>query len=415
MTTGRRTRSAGPAPSRQLAGLRIRLAESEETLRALRTGDVDTVVVPGRRGPQVFTLQGAEQAYRVLIECMNEGALTLTRDKTILYANQCFATMVKSPLEQVTGGSFRRYLSAADTAKLRSLIRRAGRAGRAGRAASKLQVLLHRADDSWMPAQISIRSLAQSGLGRAAVGMVVTDMTEVRRNEEMLRALTGRVVEVQEAERGRVALELHDDVTQLLCAVLVRSQALAVSLSGTSGPAEEEALRLRDMLGRAAREVERISRGLRPGVLDQLGLVAVVRSAGTAFAERTGVTVRMACVELTARLPADAELALYRILQEALTNAEQHARAGRVTVRLTQHRAFVQLSVTDDGVGFDPDRRRARPKTKRGLGLLGMRERSAYVGGDLEVRSAPGDGTTIRARVPFANDGTGRLLTEASK
>ncbi len=91
------------ASSRELVELRARLVEAEETLRAIRTGDVDTLMVPGKLGPQVFTLQGAEHAYRVLIESMNEGALTLTADMMILYANQCFARMVGCPLEQVMG------------------------------------------------------------------------------------------------------------------------------------------------------------------------------------------------------------------------------------------------------------------------------------------------------------------------
>src|SRR5204862_7807662 len=121
--------SSGLAPSRELAELRVRLAETEETLRATLAGEVDSLVVVGKRGPQVFTLQGAEHAYRVLIESMSEGALTLTADKMILYANQCFARMVKFPLEQVTGSSFRRFLSAEDRAKLQPLLKRAGPSG----------------------------------------------------------------------------------------------------------------------------------------------------------------------------------------------------------------------------------------------------------------------------------------------
>jgi PAS domain S-box-containing protein len=118
------------------------------------SGEVDSVMVAGKQGPQVFTLEGAEHAYRVLIESMNEGALTLTADKTILYANQCFARMVKCPLEQVTGSSFRRFLSAEDRATLRPLLKRADKSG------SKIQVLLNAGDGSQMPAQISIRPLA---------------------------------------------------------------------------------------------------------------------------------------------------------------------------------------------------------------------------------------------------------------
>jgi PAS domain S-box-containing protein len=392
--SARPQRSSLPALSLQLAELRARLADAEETLRAIRSGEVDAVVVAGKEGPQVFTLQGAEHAYRVLIESMNEGALTLTADKVILYANQCFARMVKCPLEQVIGSSFRRFLSAQDRATLRPLLKRAAQLG------SKIQVVLHALDGSQMPAQISIRPLPKNGLNRATIGMVVTDMTEPRRNEEMLRALSHRLVQVQEAERGRVALELHDHITQLLCAILVRSQALANKLSARDGPSKREAMKLREMLGHTAEEVQRISRNLRPSVLDALGLVAVLRDAGTEFAKRTGVSLKLACAHLTARLPADTELTLYRILQEALNNVEKHSRARHVAVHLTQRGAFVQLAIHDDGIGFDPDRHPAKRKGKGGLGLLGMRERATYAGGTLKVKSVRRAGTEIEVRIP---------------
>ena len=187
---------------------------------AIRTGQVDAVVVAGDQGPQVFTLEGAEQVYRALIESMNEGALTLTANKTILYANQCFARMVKCPLEQVMGSSFRRFLSAADRETLRTLLKQTHQSG------SQIQVVLNASDGSQMPAQISIQPLAKNGFNRATIGMVVTDMAESRNNEQRLRALSQGLVQAQETERGRVALELHDHITQLLCAILVRSQAL---------------------------------------------------------------------------------------------------------------------------------------------------------------------------------------------
>ncbi len=391
-----------------LSKLRTRLAEAEEALRAIRSGEVDAVVGAGKSGSQVFTLEGAEHAYRVLIESMNEGALTLTADKMILYANQCFARMVKCPLEQVMGSSFRRFLADEDRASLRALLKRADKSG------SKIQVVLHAGDGSQVPAQISIRPLAMDGFNRATIGMVVTDMTAVRRNEELLRALSHRLVQAQEAERGRVALELHDHITQLLCAILVRSQALADKLSARDGPSKREAIKLRQMLGHTAEEVERISRDLRPSVLDELGLAAVLRDASTEFAERTGVSLKLACVQLTARLPADTELTLYRILQEALKNVEQHARARHVTVRLRRQGDFVQLAINDDGIGFDPDHHPAKRKRKGGLGLLGMRERAMYVGGALNVESARGTGTTILAQVPLFDSthvGGGRSRT----
>jgi len=402
----RPTRATAGAPSGEFAELHARLAEAEETLRAIRSGEVDAVVVAGKEGPQVFTLEGAEHAYRVLIESINEGALTLTADKMILYANQCFARMVKRPLEQVIGSSFRQFLSAEDRAKLRPLIKRPGKSG------SKIQVLLIAGDGSQMPVQISIRPLAKNGFKRATFGMVVTDMTEARRNEEMLRALSQRLVEAQETERGRVALELHDRITQLLCAILVRSQTLADKLPARDGPSKREAMKLREMLGKAAEEVERISRNLRPSALDELGLAAVLRGTSTEFADRTGVSVKLACVQLTARLPADTELTLYRIFQEALKNVEKHARARHVTVCLRQQGGFVQLAIKDDGIGFDPNHHPAKRKGKGGLDLFSMRERATYVGGALIVKSAPRAGTEIVARIPLPPGATAAKGTD---
>jgi PAS domain S-box-containing protein len=390
------------APSGELVKLRVRLAETEETLRAIRSGEVDAVVVAGKQGPQVFTLEGAEHAYRVLIESMNEGALTLTAGAVILYANQCFAKMVKRPLEQVTGSSFRRFLSAADRAALRPLLKRVTKSG------SKIQALLHAGAGSKIPVQISIRPLAKNGFNGATIGLVVTDMTEARRNEEMLRALTHRVVQVQEAERGRVALELHDNITQYLCAVLARWQALANKLPAREKASRGEVMKLSEMLGQTVEEVQRIARNLRPSVLDELGLVPALRATCTEFADRTGVALKLACKRLTARLPAEAELALYRILQNALENVEKHARARHVTVCLRQ-RAFIQLTINDDGIGFDPDHHAAGRKRKGGLGLLSMRERATYVGGDFKIKSVRGAGTEIEVLIPLPPRGAAAI------
>ncbi len=392
MKTVRRRRSV-PKP-RQLAALRLRLAEAEEALRAIRRGEVDAVVVTGRRGRQVFTLHGAEHAYRVLIESMNEGALTLTANKTILYANQCFAKMVRCPLAQVMGGSFLRFLSPADRALLRSLLKRPAPSG------TKIQMRLKASDGTQIPVQVSLRLLPRNGSSRVTIGVVVTDATESRRTEELLRALAHRVVQVQETERSHVALELHDNITQQLCAVLYRSQALADVLSRRDGPAKGEAMNLRDQLSRTAGEVERIARNLRPSVLEHLGLAAVLNATTTEFAERTGVSVRLTCGKLTIPLSTETELAFYRVLQEALKNVERHARARHVEVRLKQRAAGLELAIDDDGVGFDPDRHPAARNGASRLGLLGMRERATYVGGALTIKSGHHDGTEITLRVP---------------
>jgi two-component system NarL family sensor kinase len=380
----------------RLAGLQTRLSEADETLRAIRSGEVDAVMVEGKKGMKLITLGGTEDAYRALIESMNEGALTLTIDKMILYANRRFASMVKSPLGQVMGSSFRRFLSAGDRATLLALVKTGKKSG------TKFAALLNAADGSTMPVQISIRPLAKNGARQAIIGMVVTDMTDARRSEGLLRALTHRVVEVQEAERGRVAFELHDNITQLLCAVIFRSQALADKLSARDGTSKQEAINLREMLGKTAEEVERITHDLGPGLLDHLGLAAVLGDARTEFAERTGLAVKLTCTQLTARLPADAERALYRILQESLRNVEKHANARHVSVRLSQEGTFVQLVIADDGIGFDQQSQSGIRKTKASLGLLSMRERATYVGGVLTIKSSVRIGTEVELRIPSA-------------
>ena len=391
-----RRRSSRPKPSRELAALRARLSEAEETLRAIQSGGVDALVVAGKHGPQVYTLEGAEHAYRVLIESMNEGALTLTAGAVILYANQCFARMVKRPLEQIMGYSFRRLLPAADRAALRAFLKGATRSG------SRLQVSLHAGDGSHVPAQISIRPLPKNGARGASFGMVVTDMTEPRRSQERLHVLSHRLTQAQESERGRVALELTDNITQPLVVILFRLQGLVDKLPAHEWPSRGEAVKLSELLGRTAEEVERISRNLLPSVLKNLGLVAALRTANQEFVKRTGMRIKLACEQLSPRPPVEAKLALYRIFEEALSNVEKHARARHVAVRLTQRGAFAQLAIKDDGIGFDLERLTAKQAGEDGFGLLRMRERAEFLGGVLTIKSARRAGTEIMVRIPLS-------------
>jgi len=389
---GARKTSMPGASGRGPGGLRARLADAEETIRAIRNGEIDAVVVADSEGEKVFTLEGAGHAYRALIESMNEGALTLKSDTTVLYANRCFAGMARSPLERIVGGSFGRFLFPDDIALLEGMLKRPGRFGR------KLPMALKVRGRMPLPVQISVRALPTGGLNGAALSMVVTDLTEARRSEDILRALNHRVVRVQDTERGRVAQELHDNITQLVCAVVFRSQILADRLTASDGRSKVEAIKLREMLGGIANEIERISHDMGPGVLDNLGLVAVLRTTSAEFADRTGLKVRLAGMQSMARLSADTEIALYRILQEALRNVEKHARASNVSVSLRQKGEFVRLLVRDDGIGYNSLGHAARGLG--GLGLASMRERAAIVGGSFKVRSNCHPGTEIEVQMP---------------
>jgi signal transduction histidine kinase len=223
----------------------------------------------------------------------------------------------------------------------------------------------------------------------------------LRTSEEQLRTLADWAVQAQEDERAGLALTLHDNITQLLCAIQIRTQTLLDKLPPNGPATKREATKLRDLVGIAAEEVETISRQLRPGVLEMLGLAAVLRDTGAAFAERTGVGIQLDGVLFTERLPAAIELALYRIYQIALNNVELHAHARNVSLRLEAVGDFIQLSIKDDGIGFES----GAPISGRlssGLGLLRMRERATSVGGSLKIESACNAGTEIEVRIPNA-------------
>jgi two-component system NarL family sensor kinase len=194
---------------------------------------------------------------------------------------------------------------------------------------------------------------------------------------------------------------LHDRITQPLCAAIFRSQALADKLSLSDAPLKKDAGQLREIVARAAHEVVRIARNLRPTVLNEMGLAAALQNTSPEFAARTGLKVKLTCAPMSERLPADVELTLFRVFQEAMRNVEKHASASTVTVQVTKHEEVVKLAVKDDGIGFGPDCRRAELGGVGSLGMLSMRERANSAGGTLAVRSEFGAGTQIEVSIPL--------------
>jgi two-component system sensor histidine kinase UhpB len=209
-----------------------------------------------------------------------------------------------------------------------------------------------------------------------------------------LRETAQRAIAAQEEERKRIARELHDGIAQTLAALRVR---LRVARSLDESEARTRLLeRLGTELGEATEEVRRIAQGLRPPALDILGLAAAIDSYVRSVGDAAGFAVDTRLEPVEGLLPPEAELVLYRIVQEALSNAARHARAGTVRVRLTSGSGTVVAAIEDDGRGFDVDAELSRG----GLGLFGMQERAGYVGGTVTIESEPGRGTRVRALIP---------------
>ena len=227
--------------------------------------------------------------------------------------------------------------------------------------------------------------LAETFATRAAVAV---DLSE-RIAQDSLR----RVVEAQELERRRLARELHDETGQALTSILLGLKSLE---ERSKDPASRAATQeLRGLVVSTLQDVRRLAVELRPSALDDFGLVAALERLAESFAEQTAISVDFQTALADERLPADVETALYRIVQESLTNVVKHARARRVSILLARKEGAVKAVVEDDGQGFD-----AAEQTGDGYGLVGMRERLALLGGRLEVESTRDAGTTIAAEVP---------------
>jgi signal transduction histidine kinase len=221
-----------------------------------------------------------------------------------------------------------------------------------------------------------------------------------------LRRLAVRALDAAEEERSRLAGELQDDIAQRIASCLLRIQ-LARRAEGEEREAALE--ELREEAGGTLEVVRRMARGLRPPELDELGLENAVRALGREFTERRDAALEMEIGPVDQCLGASERLALYRGIQEALNNARRHAAADRVRLRLRMEEdCTVVAEIRDDGRGFDA--RGALSEDRGSLGLLGIRERALYVGGDATVVSRPGAGTRVRIEVP----GRGRPAAPAA-
>lgn len=228
-------------------------------------------------------------------------------------------------------------------------------------------------------------------------------LDELEQDRAQLRSVASQVINAQEEERKRISRELHDDTAQVLFAQLLRLTALKGSpneeIRATAGTLEE-------MTVEALEGVRRLALELRPPALDDLGLQAALADLAQRFSEQLGMPIDYQARGPRGRLPPEVELILYRVAQEALTNVAKHARATHAWIDLDHGPADVTLSVRDDGRGFDSAVETRRDGRGLGLGLFGMAERVALVGGSFSIWSRPDRGTEIFAFLPLV-DGPG--------
>ncbi len=536
----RKPRGAAPKPDKWRE-MQARLEELEETLRAIRSGEVDALVVSAVEGDRVFTLEGADHPFRVMVEAINEGAATLGADGMLLYANSRLAEMVNVPLEKligsnlseivqpmqfptldellgwamkvpqkeecnllVTGGRvFPAYLSLsplcgtyfqgicliatdlteqkkqqselskmnasleteiAERKRAESSMRRTeevfrsfmdrtpaivfikdekGRyvfcnskveeivgiesrklvgktptdwaSGEAGKALSECDLaalagngptehidVLPQAEGDSLEV-LMVRFPFRDPSGRRLLGGVGVDVTAQKRAEKSLQQLTGRLMNLQDEERRRIARDLHDSTAQTLAAMalnlgLIQTQCRIVKNSGPAKLLTETA----ELANQASKEVRNLAHLLHPPDLDMMGLIAAIQWHTSRVREVSGIEITLDLPGDLGRLPKDIETALFRILQESLENVRRHSRSRVAKVRLVRQKNKIVLEIEDRGQGStaaisaSSDRTAVTP----GLGVAGMRERMRQLGGGLEFCSGR-NGTTVSAAVPL--------------
>ena len=395
-------RKKKPVRRASASSLRARVAELEETLRAIRMGEVDAVLVSGPEGDQVFTLQGAEHPYRLMVETIDEGAATLADDGTVLYANRSFAEIFGVPLEKFIGTALNDTISADDQGLLSTLIADANSGVVRG------EIRLDSGGQRPRTIRLTLSPVREQG--GHSICVVATELTELvetnealRVSEISLRQLSARLLKLQDEERRRIARDLHDTTGQKIAVLSMTLDRLSKLVDTNRTDAKETLLESREVVGKIGDEIRTLSYLLHPPLLDECGLASAVLWYAEGFKKRSGIQLNVTVDEELVRLSIDAETALFRVVQESLTNVHRYSGSASADIRIFNAGGNVNLEIVDYGKGIraatDPSTFAGAPSL--GVGIPGMRERIRQLGGELEVKFG-NEGTRVTAALPLA-------------
>jgi PAS domain S-box-containing protein len=410
----RRSLGSSPEPSSstptdQQTKLLARLRTADETLRAIQSGEVDALMVSGRRGDRVVSLKGGEPAYRMLVEAMSEGAATLSQNGAVLYCNRRFAELMSRPQEKIIGIAVQSLVAKTERDRFEAFL------AEAQKAVAKGEFNLRRSNGSLVPVYLSLNRFR--GYKGHALGMVITDLRdqkrrhaeEIKQAEATRRLLLEHMLSAQEEERRRIARELHDEAGQLLTSLLVGLRTLEHARDLADVKAQGH--RLREIAAQTIDEVGRLARGLHPTVLDDHGLGVALNRYVSEYVKTHNIAVDLKLNELaSSNLSSAVQIGLYRIVQEALTNVAKHSGAKAVSIKIACLATALEVAIVDDGCGFDA---KAVDVSSHRLGIQSMRERAAMLGGTVSFASRR-RGTKILVRVPGADRDLRTLLGRSS-
>ncbi len=340
-------------------------------------------------------LRVSEARHREIIETANEGICIVNHENEITFANRRFAAMLGGSVDDLVGRSGYELVPSEEIEEAR----RAFEQQETG-VGGQLEQRVRRLDGSVMLASVSSTVMRDERGCFTGMLRMYTDSTTRQFVADARATLMREMVAAQERERQRIARELHDQMGQHIVALSLGLARLSQLRQQTDASPIIDHLRgVVDLLGR---DVHTLALELRPAALDHLGLCVALTSYAEAVAARSNLEIDVHCDMLDdLQLTTTVETGIYRIAQEALTNVVKHAQADRVSVILERRPNLLQLIIEDDGIGFDPFTHSAK------LGLSGMKERAALLGGTATIESSVGNGATVYARIPFAPSGSG--------
>jgi len=349
-------------------------------------------------------LRESEEKYSNLVERANDG-IVIIQDGIMKYVNPRLAEMGGYTVEELVGKPFTDYASPAE---LPTLVDRYVRRMSGEDVEPIYETVLRRKDGSDINVEINASTISYQG--RTADLVLVRDITERKQAEkelkasrEQLRKLSTHLQSVREEERTRLARDIHDELGQALTALKIDLSWLTKRFSADQELLLEKTGSMSELVDMTIQKVKRISTELRPGLLDDFGLVAAIEWQAGEFQKLTGIRIEISPKPRDIALSGDRSTALFRVFQELLTNVARHANATKVRVSLIEQVDKIVLKVGDNGRGIT----KKQLSDPRAFGLLGIRERVHFWQGEFKISGTPGKGTAAVVSIPLANRGKG--------
>ena len=369
--------------------LKSRLAETEETLRAIQEYMVDAFVVNRENGIQVVTLNESEIPYRMMVESMNEGAATLIPDGTIFYCNGRFGEMIQADCEKLIGTPFHNLIAPEERSLFDEIL------GNTAPQGVREEFTLQTAKGQRVPIQLSVYPLGTEQMSGIAV--LATDISERLQAQEKIRSLAAELTRAEQEERYRISQVLHDDLQQRLFAI--KAQLSFLKDMNLSADTYRELAEIQDSLSGSIAITRNLSIDLSPIILQGEGLTEALTWLAFRMKEQFGLQVDLEAKATMDQLDHHLRMLLFQSIRELLFNVVKHAGVLQAKITLEQTQGRPSITVSDDGKGFDA--RVIMGNRQTAHGLLIIQDRLNLLGCHMELVSKPGEGTRIKIELPI--------------